>query len=245
MKVLIPIPHTDFDPTEIAISWKLVKSRGHEVIFSTPFGETASADSRMLYGKGLGIWKGILMADKNALNAYSEMVKSKEFLNPVKWSDLNSNEYDGLILGGGHARGMVEYLESDKLQSIVSDFFELDKPVGAICHGVILAARSKRQDGKSVLFDKKTTCLRKDQELTAWLMTCLWLGNYYRTYPVFVQDEVKASLRSSRQFQSGPMAINRDSEKSLSGFCVIDGNYISARWPGDSHTFATEFCRLL
>jgi hypothetical protein len=28
-------------------------------------------------------------------------------------------------------------------------------------------------------------------------------------------------------------------------FVVEDGRYISARWPGDVHTFATRFSRLL
>lgn len=245
MKVLVPIPQSDFDPTEVAVSWKIIKEHGHKVIFSTPSGERGHADNRMLTGQGLSIWKRILIADSNALNAYKEMESSVEFLNPIKWEEINSDEYDGLILPGGHAKGMIQFLESQKLQSVVCNFFDKERPVGAVCHGVVLAARSKRKDGKSVLFDKRTTALRKDQEVIAWLMTCLWLGDYYRTYSEYVEDEIKRNLRSPKQFDAGPMAIARDSKESLSGFCVVDGNYISARWPGDVHTFATKFCGLL
>ncbi|MDD0853632.1 type 1 glutamine amidotransferase domain-containing protein [Halobacteriovorax sp. GB3] len=245
MKILIPIPHNDFDPTEVAVSWKILKTQGHDVTFATPSGKRAMADKRMLTGEGLGIWKKILMADENGINAYLEMESSSEFLNPKKWDDIVSCDFDGIILGGGHAQGMVEYLESNKLQTLTAEFDVQKKPIGAICHGVVLASRSKREDGRSILFNKRVTSLRKDQEFIAWAMTGLWLGNYYRTYPEYVQDEVKRSLKSKGQFELGPMAITRDTQESLCGFCVVDEHFISSRWPGDVHTFATKYCEIL
>jgi putative intracellular protease/amidase len=56
---------------------------------------------------------------------------------------LGVEGFDGLLLPGGHrARGMREYLESNVLQRLVAQFFEACLPVAAICHGVLLAARS-------------------------------------------------------------------------------------------------------
>jgi protease I len=89
---------------------------------------------------------------------------------------------------------MREYLESGRLQSILAEFFARDQPAGAICHGVLLAARSRRRDGKSVLYGKKTIALTKFMELMAWALTCLYVGDYYRTYPATVEDEVRAAL---------------------------------------------------
>lgn len=245
MNVFMPLPSIDFDPSEAAISWKVIRSFGHSVTFATPSGKQACGDQRMLTGKGLGIWRSLLMADENAFLAYGEMEKSAEFQHPISWSEAAAENFDGLLLPGGHAPGMIEYLESKELQAIVSSFFEKNQPVAAVCHGVILAARSKRADGKSVLYDKQTTSLLKGQELLAWLMTAMWLGSYYRTYPELVESEVRRSLKNSSQFVSGPNAIRRDHPKALNGFYVKDGNYISARWPGDVHTFATEFCKML
>ena len=38
----------------------------------------------------------------------------------------------------------------------------------------------------------------------------------------------------------------RDSDADATpAFVVRDGNYVSARWPGDAHTFAREFASLL
>ena len=39
--VLIPIPDTDFDPTEVAVSWQVLTAQGHTVRFSTEGGVRA------------------------------------------------------------------------------------------------------------------------------------------------------------------------------------------------------------
>jgi protease I len=200
----------------------------------------------MLNGNSLGPLAPLLAADKNGREAYLKMSRSEEFMNPVSWEKIDPNDYDGILLPGGHAPGMREYLESKVLQKIISIFFETKKPVGAICHGVILAARSPFRDGKSVLFGRKTTALLIAQEITAWILTCLWLGNYYRTYIQPVEAEVKQSLMNKEDFIKGPLPLLRDSPNNLSkGFVVLDSNYLSARWPGDAHLFGYKFASLL
>ncbi|MCB0394184.1 MAG: DJ-1/PfpI family protein [Bdellovibrionales bacterium] len=245
-RVLIPIPNCDFDPTESGVPWRILKDNGVDIIFATPNGTPGVCDERMLSGKGLGPLSRILAANKDGRLAYFEMTSSREFQRPIKWEDINVNDFDGLILPGGHAKGMREYLESSVLQSSVANFFEANFPVGAICHGVVLAARSKRADTKSVLFGKKTTALLKSQELMAWMMTKLWLKDYYRTYPQTVEDEVKSSLQSPDDFVSGPTPISRDSSQNLNpGFALVDDKYVSARWPGDAHAFSYKFLEKL
>lgn len=243
-KVLIPLPANDFDPTEVAIPWQTLSTGSIQIVFATPRGEVANCDHRMLKGEGLGILAPLLQADRNARNAYLEMSNSKEFLAPISWSNINVGDFYGLILPGGHAKGMREYLESKVLQQVVANFFTSEKLVGAICHGVVLAARSKTASGKSVLYGRKTTALLASQELTAWAMTYLWLGDYYRTYPITVEREVSLALASKSDFIKGPLPVFRDSNSSLEkGFCLRDGKYLSARWPGDAHCFATEFLK--
>ncbi|MEQ1666452.1 MAG: type 1 glutamine amidotransferase domain-containing protein [Bdellovibrionales bacterium] len=245
-RILMPLPHKDFDPTEVSIPWKILSSHGIQIIFSTPNGKPAQCDEIMLTGNKLGVFANILSADENARSAYGEMLKSTEFQNPVNWADQNSVNYDGLLLAGGHDKGMREYLESEILQKTVAHYFELNKPIGAICHGVVLAARSKFNNAKSVLFKRKTTALLFGQEMLAWAITSLWLGDYYRTYPVSVEEEVRSVLESNNDFLSGPIPFKRDSLQNLNlGFVVQDRNYISARWPGDAHAFGTKFLDII
>ncbi|MFB4165004.1 DJ-1/PfpI family protein [Alteribacillus sp. JSM 102045] len=54
----------------------------------------------------------------------------------VAFNDVNPETYDGLIIPGGRA---PEYIRmSDEIPKIVSHFFEVNKPVGAICHAAQL-----------------------------------------------------------------------------------------------------------
>jgi protease I len=243
--VLIPLPDHDFDPTETGVPWRTLRQRGHRIVFATPSGKIAHADPRMVTGERLGIFAPLMKADRNGRSAYEQMCQCEEFRHPLTYHELDPGRLDGVILPGGHARGMREYLESSRLQSIVAGFFTHNQPVGAICHGVLLAARSRRSDGRSVLYGKKTTALTRSMELTAWALTRFYLGDYYRTYPVTVEDEVRAALAAPEDFIRGPFSISRDSPSTLDlGFTVRDGNYLSARWPGDAHRFANEFASM-
>ena len=248
LKVLMPLPAFDFDPSEAAITWLLLKDNGAEVVFATPDAKPAVADPRMLYGTGLSVFNRILMARHDAVAACFAMYEDANFKKPMRYKKVSEAGFDGLVLPGGHAQGMRVYLEAPELQKLTTAFFAKKKPVAAICHGVVLAARAKRKDGKSVLFGRKTTALLKKQEMAAYNLTRLWLGTYYRTYPeTTVQDEVTAALASEKDFLTGPTPdIRRDSPKNLKpGFTVVDGNYISARWPGDAYSFAQGFLKLL
>ncbi|OOG56032.1 type 1 glutamine amidotransferase domain-containing protein [Polaromonas sp. C04] len=244
--LLVPIPATDFDPTEAAVPWQILASLGHRLVFATPDGTPGQADPRMLTGQGLGLLAPILMADANGRRAYEAMARSEAFRQPLRYADIKTRNFDALLLAGGHAPGMRPYLESTLLQTHVAEFFAQDKPVGAICHGVLLAARSRDKAGQSVLSGKTTTALTRLLEMSAWAATCTWLGRYYRTYAECVEGEVKRALARPSDFIKGPPALRRDSPGNLQpGFTVLDGRYLSARWPGDAHRFGTEFGKLL
>ena len=245
-RVLIPLPRTDFDPTEAAVPWLALTAAGHVVRFATPDGALAAADPGMRTGTGLGLLAPLLMADGNGRQTYAAMIGSAEFQSPLTYAAVRASDFDALLLPGGHAPGMKAYLESAVLQAQVAAFFAAKKPVAAICHGVLLAARSRGADGRSVLFGRKTTALTKTLELSGWALTCLWMGRYYRTYPQVLQDEVVSALAKPQDFMAGPPALRRDSPVNLApGFVVRDGNYLSARWPGDAHRLASEFVVLL
>lgn len=244
--IMMPLPKRDFDPTETGVPWRILRERGHRVVFATPDGRPGEADPMMVTGKGLGILARVLKADDNGRRAYGEMTQSGEFQKPIVYDEIREADCEALLLPGGHAKGMRPYLESERLQATVAGFFAQRKVVGAICHGVLLAARSRIAAGTSVLHGRKTTGLTKLMEMSAWALTSLYLGDYYRTYPMAVEDEVRATLANPEDFVTGPVALTRDSPGRLdAGFTLRDGNYLSARWPGDAHRFASELARML
>jgi hypothetical protein len=100
-----------------------------------------------------------------------------------------------------------------------------------------------------VLWDRKTTGLTRRQELVAWWLTRATLGDYYRTYETPMADELVSNLRSPSDYDPGPgypIPLTRDSDANTrAGFTLRDGNYLSARWPGDAHRFAKELVGML
>lgn len=280
-RVLIPLPRRDFDPSEVALSWRILHEDGHDVVFATPDGQIARADELMLTGIGLDPWGwlpglkrlrliGLLLrANREARLAHAAMLRDAAFRAPLRWDALDATAFDGLLLPGGHrARGMCEYLQSPLLQQLTAAFFAADKPVAAICHGVLLAARSRRADGKSVLHGRRTTALTWTLERKAWAtarISRFWDPHYYRTYReapgqppgyMSVQQEVTRLLADPADFVEVPRdapdyrrktnGLARDSDRDGSpAFVIRDGRYLSARWPGDVHRFAREFSALL
>lgn len=105
-------------------------------------------------------------------------------------------------------------------------------------------------------------------ENSAWSVarvTRFWDPNYYRTYPeqngqpkgfMSVQQEVTRALARPDDFHDVPKVdphyrrktsgLARDSrDDETPAFVVRDRNYVSARWPGDAHTFAKTFAGML
>lgn len=236
--IWMPLPDTDFDVTEVAVPWKLLTRAGHGVVFTTEHGgKTPAADPLLL----TGVLFGQLGAEPEPKAFYAELIASPEFRAPKSWSDVDVSAFDGLVLPGGHAPGMRQYLGSEALQQKVRAFFETGKPVGAICHGPLVAARS------GALAGRKTTCLPAYMERTAFFLTAWRRGRYYRTYPAYVEAEIRAALGPKGEFIRGPTELTKRGTDQDDGptFVVEDGNYVSARWPGDAYAFARAFMRKL
>jgi protease I len=245
--ILVALPNRDFDPTEVSIPWRALTRAGHEVRFATPDGEPAAADTRVLSGRGFGPLRFLLAASDEAVRTYEALERDSAFRRPLRYEDVRLGSLDGLLLPGGHAPGMRPYLESKALQALVAEAFAVDLPIGAICHGVLVLARAlAKDDERSVLHGRTTTALPRRMELPAWLATAPWLGRYLRTYDVSVETEVRRALASPHDFRRGPLLPRRDrADSPARGFAVVDGNYVSARWPGDAHRFADALLGVL
>jgi len=115
---------------------------------------------------------------------------------------------------------------------------------------------------------RRTTALTWALERKGWTFGHVfrfWDPNYYRTYAdgagnpsgfMSVQSEVTRALARPEDFIDVPAdALDRDRKMSgtsrdkwdddRAAFVVRDGNYVSARWPGDAHTFARLFANVL
>lgn len=277
--VLIVLPASGFDPSEAAIPWQALCRQGERVVFATPQGTPAAADPIMVSGEGLDFWGWIpllkqvklvgltLRANASARDAWQQMIQSAEFLSPLAYAQVRVEDFDAIVLPGGHAKDIRPYLESETIQrwielSIPADAaLKQHRPVAAVCHGVLVIGRAKRDNGLSVLVGRKVTALPWVFESKAWQVGRIvrfWDPHYYRTYLESkgephgfwgVEQEIKRYLADPADFlnpQPGmpgywqkTSGLHRDTpSNSQPAWVVRDGNLITARWPGDLHLFS-------
>ena len=66
----------------------------------------------------------------------------------IAFRDVNPEEYDALFVSGGRA---PEYLRYDQdLMRITRHFFEANKPVAVVCHGIEIVSAAGVLNGKKV-----------------------------------------------------------------------------------------------
>lgn len=102
--------------------------------------------------------------------------KSMSCSNPEEWddcikilrktkklSDVDYKEFDGVYFPGGHGP-MFDLAENEEVAKIVEYFFQSGKLVSAVCHGPAALVNAKREDGKSIVDNKRITCFTNEEE---------------------------------------------------------------------------------
>lgn len=75
------------------------------------------------------------MVARKTIAIYREMKQLPEFQSPILYEQVLGETPDGLLIPGGHDKGVRVLLESAILQRLVAYFFDRRKPVAAIYHG--------------------------------------------------------------------------------------------------------------
>jgi protease I len=238
--ILVILPQSDFDPSEVALPWRVWTGAGREVCFATETGAPASCDPVTLNGTGLPVLAKSLRARSAAREAYAEMIADPHYRQPLRWDAVQAADFAAVHFPGGHAPGMKPYCESGEVQRIAREAFAAHQAVSAICHGVLPLARA------GVLAGRRTTALTAPMEELAVRLTARALPGHYRTYPEWVETEVKRLIEPAGRFERGPLLPRfADAKHPHAGFVVQDLSYLSARWPGDAWTLALRLLDLL
>ncbi len=97
-------------------------------------------------GKKAGDHIATAIHDFEGHQTYSEKPGHNFALNAT-FDDVKAESYDALVVPGGRA---PEYLRlDDKVIAIVKHFFEVGKPVAAVCHGAQLLAAARVLEGRT------------------------------------------------------------------------------------------------
>lgn len=230
--ILIPLPDHDFDPTEASIPWEKIHSLGWKVDFSTERGAVAETDLNRLKGPGL------FSASTKVQATYQRMTEDSSYQHPIPYAEIEPSKYDALVLPGGDALRMRQYLDSTVLQAKVLQFWQQGKLIGAICHGMLVLARTiDPATGHSVLYGRKVTVLPKSLDQAVYFINSKLRKLGYVRYDKWVADEIRACLEKPDDFSSGPGL--------LAPYVVQDGNLITSRYYTDAEVFGDRFIKAL
>ena len=168
------------------------------------------------------------------------MIAAPRYKKPLTWAKARAANFAALHFPGGHALGMKPYCESGEVQRLAKEAFAAKQPVSAICHGVLPLARA------GVLKGRRTTALTHMMEEIAVRLTARALPGHYRTYALSVEDEVRERIKPGGRFERGGLFPRYSGSRAPNaGYVLRDGNYLSARWPGDAWTLALRINDLL
>jgi putative intracellular protease/amidase len=232
-KILMPLPDQGFCPTEACIPWRECHSRGWQVTISTEHGIQPQADQHKLHGP----LPGLVSAGAEAKAAHQLMIQDPSYQHPIPYAEIDPQQYHAILLPGGDALPMAQYLESSILQAKVLQFWQLKKLVGAICHGLLVLARSEDpQTGHSVLYGRKVTAPAAALDRFVYYLDRWFVKHGYIMYPKCVAEEVRDCLQSPHDLSGA---------SSIKPYVVVDGNLVTSRWYMDAELFAKRFADIL
>ena len=103
-------------------------------------------------------------------------IRSMSCSNPVEWddcikilrqtkkiSDLNLDKYDVLFFSGGHGP-MFDIAYDDEVKKVVEYFYQKNKIIAAICHGVVALIGAKDKNNNPIVKNKKITSFTNKEE---------------------------------------------------------------------------------
>jgi putative intracellular protease/amidase len=180
----------------------------------------------------------LLSASQKARAAYREMIEDPAYQQPIPYERIDASRYQGLLLPGGDALGVRQYLDSSLLRSKVLQFWQQSKHIGAICHGVLILARTiDDQTGRSVLYGQKVTAPPKSLDRFGCLVDRWFLKHGYIMYSQCAAEEVRGCLQHPQDLLPGPSTFKP--------YVVRDGMLITSRWYLDAELFAQRFVEAL
>lgn len=91
--------------------------------------------------------------------------KAKKALSQTRAvSELRSEDYVAVFLPGGHG-AMWDFPENPDLVRLISELFQANKPIGALCHGVAGLIGAKDRDGNSIVKNRRINCFTNAEEV--------------------------------------------------------------------------------
>jgi putative intracellular protease/amidase len=183
-------------------------ANGYEVDIASPLGGNAPV---VLDDEDMGPF------DYAFLNDTIAQSKTKK---TIKLEDVVAEEYQAVFFAGGKG-AMFDFPDNYDIQSIVRNYYQTNKVIGAVCHGPAALVNVVLDNGRSFLDNKKVTAFTNKEEL-------LLIPDANAIFPFLLQDKLQEKGAS---FDEGIMYLEKVSH---------DRNLITGQNPWSTWTLAEK-----
>ena len=204
---------TGYELTELSRPYYVFKANGFEVDIASTEGGNAPV---VLDGDDMGIYDYAFLNDIEAQNKATHTI-------PIE--NVNSKDYQAIYFVGGKGT-MFDFPENKTIQSIVKEYYQSNKVIGAVCHGPAALVNVKLDSGKYLLENKEVSGFTNEEEL-------FLIPDAKEIFPFLLQDKL---IQQGAIFSKGFMYLEQISH---------DNNLITGQNPWSTWSLAEKMIEQL
>ncbi|WP_340062958.1 type 1 glutamine amidotransferase domain-containing protein [Ascidiimonas aurantiaca] len=204
---------TGYELSELARAYYVFMANGYQVDIASPLGGNAPV---VLDDEDMGAFDYAFLNDP---------VAQEKTKNTIKLEDVVADEYQAVFFAGGKG-AMFDFPENHTIQTIVRNYYQSNKVIGAVCHGPAALVNVVLDNGRPLLENKKITAFTNKEEL-------LIIPDAKTIFPFLLQDKIVAQGAS---FDEGIMYLEKVSH---------DNNLITGQNPWSTWSLAENMIKQL
>ncbi|HEY7884415.1 MAG TPA: type 1 glutamine amidotransferase domain-containing protein, partial [Cellvibrionaceae bacterium] len=143
-------------------------------------------------GDDMGLYDYAFLNDKLA---------QQKVINSLAIETINPDDYRAVYFVGGKG-AMFDFPDNKTIQSLVRDYYEQGKVIGAVCHGPAALVNVTLSNGKPLLEGKSVTGFTNREEL-------LLISNAREIFPFLLEDKL---THRGGVFNEGDLYLNNISQ---------------------------------
>ena len=190
---------TGYELTELARAYYVFQANGFEVDIASPLGGKAPV---VLDDDDMATFDYAFLNDPKAQNKTNHTIAIK---------DIVLEEYQAVFFVGGKG-AMFDFPQNTKIQTIVREYFQTGKVIGAVCHGPAALVNVTLDNGSPLLTNKKVSGFTNEEEL-------FLIPKAKTIFPFLLQEKLTAQ---GAKFSDGGMYLENVSQ---------DGNLVTGQNP--------------
>lgn len=204
---------TGYELTELSRAYYVFVANGFEVDVASPQGGKPPV---VIDKDDMGIFDYAFLNDSIAQAKVNQTIALQ---------DVRPDEYSAIYFVGGKG-AMFDFPQNEHIQSIVGEYYERGKVIGAVCHGPAALVNVTLSDRSHLLKGKAVSSFTNHEEL-------FLIKNAQSIFPFLLQDKL---VENGAVFKEGPMYLENVSQ---------DGNLVTGQNPWSTWAMAEAMVKQL